>query len=175
MMIGTYQRLSAAVRPYDDRVVGAAAGLRARIESSLPGVVVEHIGSTAVPGCAGKGVIDLQVLYPPGQLAAAREALDRLGFQRQQSRDPWPEERPMRVGSVEHDGARFQIHAHVLRADDPEVEANRGFRDRLRADAALLEAYVARKRAIVDGGVTDATDYSYAKGDFIRDALTRAG
>lgn len=81
----------------------------------------------------------------------------------------------MRVGSVEHDGARFQIHAHVLRADDPEVEANRGFRDRLRADAALLEAYVARKRAIVDGGVTDATDYSYAKGDFIRDALTRAG
>jgi GrpB-like predicted nucleotidyltransferase (UPF0157 family) len=173
MTIGPYQKLPAAVRPYDHRVAGAAQRLRDLIESALPGVTVEHIGSTSVPGCAGKGIIDLQVLYPPGQLAAAREALDTLGFQRQQSRDPWPEERPMRVGSVEHAGALFQIHAHVICVDDPEVEANRRFRDHLRADPAMVDAYVARKSAIVNGGVSDATDYSYAKGDFIRDALTR--
>jgi GrpB-like predicted nucleotidyltransferase (UPF0157 family) len=170
MVIGPYQKLPAAVRPYDPRAAEAAQRLRDRIESALPGITVEHIGSTSVPGCAGRGVIDLQVLYPPGQLAAAREALDALGFQRQQSRDPWPEERPMRVGSVEHAGALFQIH--VIGLDDPEVEANRRFRDRLRADPQTVEAYVARKRAIVDGGVRDATDYSYAKGDFIREALT---
>jgi GrpB-like predicted nucleotidyltransferase (UPF0157 family) len=173
MIIGAYQELPAAVRPYDHRVAGAAQRLRGLIESAMPGVAVEHIGSTSVPGCAGKGVIDLQVLYPPGQLAAARAALDALGFQRQQGRDPWPEERPMRVGAVEHEGARFQIHAHVICVDDAEVAANRRFRDGLRADATLVDAYVARKHAIVDSGVSDATDYSYAKGDFIRDALTR--
>jgi GrpB-like predicted nucleotidyltransferase (UPF0157 family) len=173
MKIGPYQKVPAAVRPYDPGVAGAAQRLRELIESAIPGVAVEHIGSTSVPGCAGKGVLDLQVLYPPGELAAVRDALDALGFQRQQSRDPWPEERPMRVGSVEHAGGLFQVHAHVIRRDDPEVDANRRFRDRLRADPAFVEAYVARKRAIVDSGVSDATDYSYAKGDFIRDALVR--
>jgi GrpB-like predicted nucleotidyltransferase (UPF0157 family) len=173
MTIGPYQKLPAAVHSYDPRVADAAERLRELIESALPDVTVEHIGSTSVPGCAGKGVIDLQILYPPGQLVAARAALDALGFQRQQSRDPWPEERPMRVGSVEHAGTLLQIHAHVICLDDPEVETNRRFRDHLRADPAMVEAYVARKRAIVNDGVRDATDYSYAKGDFIRDALTR--
>ena len=173
MRIGAYQKLPAAVRPWDPRAVEAARRLRELIESKLPELAVEHIGSTSIPGCAGKGVVDLQVLYPAGALAAARDVLDSLGFQRQQSRDPWPEERPMRVGSIEQAGAIFQIHAHVICADDPEVDANRRFRDRLRADPALVEAYVAKKRAIVEGGVTDSTDYSYAKGDFIRDALGR--
>jgi GrpB-like predicted nucleotidyltransferase (UPF0157 family) len=160
--IGSYTKLPATVHPYDPRVEPAAQRLKDLIESARPGVTVEHIGSTSVPGCAGKGVIDLQVLYSPGELAAARAALDALGFQRQQGPDPWPEERPMRVGSIEQAGALFLIHAHVICVVDPEVEANRSFRDRLRADSAMVAAYVARKRAIIDGGVSDATEYSYA-------------
>jgi GrpB-like predicted nucleotidyltransferase (UPF0157 family) len=31
-------------------------------------MIVEHIGSTSVPGCAGKGVIDLMLLYPDSGL-----------------------------------------------------------------------------------------------------------
>ena len=43
------------------------------------GLRVEHIGSTSVPGCAGKGIIDLMVLYPVGGLEHARQVLDSLG------------------------------------------------------------------------------------------------
>jgi GrpB-like predicted nucleotidyltransferase (UPF0157 family) len=38
------------------------------ITSRFPALTVEHVGSTSVPGCSGKGVIDLMVVYPPGLL-----------------------------------------------------------------------------------------------------------
>ena len=57
--------------------------------------LIHHIGSTAVMGCAGKGAIDLMVLYSPGCLTLAKRVLDELGFQRQTTRDPFPEDRPM--------------------------------------------------------------------------------
>jgi hypothetical protein len=42
----------------------------------------------------------------------------------------------------------------------------RGFRDRLRADAALVAAYVAAKKAILADGCTDLIDYCNRKGEF---------
>ncbi|MBF6589636.1 MAG: GrpB family protein [Ktedonobacterales bacterium] len=169
--IGHYEKLPAACCDWDPQAPMVAARIGTLITRHLPDVTVEHIGSTAIPGCAGKGIIDLQVLYPAGRLPAVRDALDSLGFQRQQGRDPWPEERPMRVGAVEHAGTCFRIHAHVVAADAPEVTATRAFRDRLRADATLRDAYMARKRAIIASGISDTYEYTLAKGDFVRDTL----
>jgi len=143
----------------------------ALIEPHLPGAWVEHVGSTSVPGCAGKGVVDLMLVYPDGQLEATRDLLDALGFQRQGTRDPFPEERPMRTGSLTHEGATFNLHVHVIAASSPEVLVLRGFRDRLRADAALVAAYVAAKKAILADGCTDPIDYCYRKGEFVTEAL----
>ncbi len=166
-IIQPYEEFPAACHDYDPRVVQVAARIAVAIQQHLPELIVEHIGSTAVPGCAGKGVVDLMVLYPAGQLEAAKALLDGLGFQRQSTRDPWPETRPMRLGAVEYDGTRFRLHAHVIAADAAEVDELRAFRDRLRSDAALLATYVERKRQIIAAGVTDAVEYSYRKGEFI--------
>jgi GrpB-like predicted nucleotidyltransferase (UPF0157 family)/mannose-6-phosphate isomerase-like protein (cupin superfamily) len=171
VLIGPYEPRRAACHDHDPGAATVARLVGSRIEESLPGVVVEHVGSTSVPLCAGKGVVDLMVLYPPGGLREARQALDRLGFQRQGGRDPFPEERPMRVGSVDHEGSHFLLHAHVIAADSPEVAVMRAFRDRLRADLSLMDAYVARKRAILAAGVTDPLDYCNAKGGFVQDIL----
>jgi len=103
-----YDDLSDAFRPYDDRSPEVAGRVASLIEAGAPWAKVEHIGSTAIPGCAGKGVIDLMVLFPAGQMESTRDAVDALGFQRQQpNRNPFPEERPVRVGSIEHDGELF--------------------------------------------------------------------
>jgi GrpB-like predicted nucleotidyltransferase (UPF0157 family) len=171
-LIRPYEDQPAACHDYDPRAAQVAARLAQIINKQLPDVLVDHIGSTAVPGCAGKGVIDLMVLYPTGRLEAAKTRLDQLGFQRQSTRDPWPETRPMRVGAYEYDGTLFRLHAHVIVMGAPEVEELRAFRDRLRSDPALLAAYVERKRQIIAAGVTDTVDYSYNKGEFINSALS---
>ena len=170
-IIGPYDQMPAACREHDPRAMDVARRVGSLIESHLPGVVVEHVGSTSVPGCAGKGVVDLMVLYPSGGLPAVRDKLDELGFQRQTTRDPFPEERPMRTGSVDHDGTRFRLHAHVIAADAPEASELRAFRERLRADPRLVDAYVARKRAILAEGITDSIDYSVRKGEFVGEVL----
>jgi GrpB-like predicted nucleotidyltransferase (UPF0157 family) len=169
--IGLYESQPATCQDHDPRAAEAAQRTAFAIQSRLTGSVVEHVGSTSVPGCAGKGIIDLMLVYPDGQLAEARNCLDALGFQRQGGRDPWPEERPMRVGSVIHDGTAFRFHVHVISASSPEVAELRDFRDRLRSDPDLVRAYVAAKKAIIATGCTDSVDYSIRKGEFVRSVL----
>jgi GrpB-like predicted nucleotidyltransferase (UPF0157 family) len=171
LTIGAYELRSASCRPWDARAPEVAARVAALIGTVLPAARVEHIGSTSVPGCSGKGIVDLLLLYPPGGLAAARDALAGLGFQPQPGRDPWPEERPMRVGSVSHNGDRFALHVHVVAGGSAEEAWDVRFRDRLRADPALVDAYVARKREIIGAGVIDSVEYSLAKGPFIEGVM----
>jgi GrpB-like predicted nucleotidyltransferase (UPF0157 family) len=166
-----YVRLEPAFRPYDPDAARAAATVVAWISGRDPHLRVEHVGSTAVPGCGGKGLIDLLVTYPEGRLEDAKRVLAGLGFQPQQSRDPFPEDRPMRVGSVEHAGSLYPIHAHVVSATSPEAEEMLRFRDRLRADPKLQRAYEAEKKRILEAGVIDGLDYARRKGEFIRRAL----
>jgi GrpB-like predicted nucleotidyltransferase (UPF0157 family) len=168
VMIGTYSDAPASYHEYNPVAPEVARAVAKAVVASDPRLTVEHIGSTAVPGCAGKGIIDLMVLYPAGLLEAAKAALDRLGFQRQTTRDPFPEDRPMRVGAVEYAGERFRVHAHVLGAASGEAAALRAFRDRLRASPEFRAAYEARKRSILAAGIVDSVAYAEAKGEFIR-------
>lgn len=158
-------------RPYDPRFPEVARRVAALIEARMLDAQVEHIGSTAVPDCAGKGNVDLMLLYPPGRLATARDELDVLGFQRQTGADPFPEERPMRVGTFTHDETTFRLHVHVVAEDDPEPEKLLRFRDRLRSDPALVAEYVASKKAALTAGPTDNIAYNLAKESFIHGAL----
>jgi GrpB-like predicted nucleotidyltransferase (UPF0157 family)/mannose-6-phosphate isomerase-like protein (cupin superfamily) len=170
-IIAPYQRRPAACHEHDPRSAAVAQKVAALVDPHLPGAVVQHVGSTSVPGCAGKGIVDLMLIYPAGQLAAARDLLEVLGFQRQTNRDPFPEERPMRIGSLVHDGQVFNLHVHVIAADSPEVGEFRAFRDRLREDPGLVASYVAAKKAILADGVTDTVDYAIRKGQFVSRAL----
>ncbi len=173
LVIGPYFHSPAACYDYDPRAPAVARRVASMITSRLGSLTVEHIGSTSVPGCAGKGVVDLMVLYPPGQLEDAKRVLADLGFQRQSTRDPFPEDRPMRTGSVQYQGNTFRIHAHVLARDSSEVDGLRTFRDRLRTDARLAAAYVAQKQEIIASGITDSVEYTMAKSSFVQKALAR--
>jgi len=173
--VDRYEDTAAVFIAYDPRAPQIAQLLGQAIEELEPRLVVEHIGSTAIPGCRGKGVIDLAVTYIKGDLEPAKAALDTLGFQRQSGRDPWPEARPMRVASVSALGGSFRIHAHVIERDRPEHRELVGFRDALRHDPELRGAYEKTKEQILASGITDSLDYSNAKHAFITATLTGTG
>lgn len=166
-----YREEPAAYHASDPQAPAVAAAVGALLERSLlargvTGTRVEHFGSTAVPGLGGKGVIDLLLLYPAGELEIARTAIDELGLQRQ-TREPWPEERPMRLGAVRWRGRTYRLHVHVVAADSPEVRSVLSFRDQLRSRQDLREAYAARKQEILAAGIDDTIAYSRAKAAFI--------
>jgi GrpB-like predicted nucleotidyltransferase (UPF0157 family) len=171
LVIGPYELRPATCRDYDSRAATVAERVAECIASRLPGIRVEHIGSTSVPGCAGKGVVDLMIPVAAGEMDAAKKVLADLGFQPQPHRDPFPEDRPMRLGSVLHDGETFLLHVHVIPADSPEVDELRFFWACLRADPELRKVYVAKKREIIAGGATDSLDYCSEKRKFIKEVL----
>lgn len=152
----------------------AADRVIALIAARLPDTAIEHVGSSAVPGCDGKGSLDFAIPYRDTEhLRAINEALFALGFQRQRRRDPFPETRPMRTGAFDHGGETFLLHVHIVPAESTELAELVDFRDRLRAEPSLIQAYIAAKRALIDAGVRDGVDYARAKGQFIVDLGTR--
>ena len=177
MMIGKYSPGAPALRPWDPRAANVAQMVHTLVAAQLPGVVVEHVGSTAVPGCDGKGVVDLMVLYPPGTLEATRAVLDGLGFERQHARLSFPETRPLRQGTLTYDDTPFSLHAHVLAADDDEVTEMRVWREALRTSTDMRGCYIATKHTVLDASPADGTAYALAKGVFVQNAVwaLRAG
>ena len=169
--IEPYEHTPASCRAFDPHAGEVADTVARLLHGRLPELQVEHVGSTAIPGCAGKGIIDLMAIYPDGMLEQARDAVDSLGFQPQTFGDPFPDDRPMRVGTLRLHGRRYRIHIHVIAASSGEVDALRTFRDRLRRSSRLVRAYVARKRHLIAHGVTESPDYARAKGGFISSVL----
>ncbi len=165
--IKTYAILPPAYIEYDPATPDVASRVGALVEAAAPWTRVEHIGSTAIPGCAGKGVVDLVALYPRGKLEATRAAIDGLGFQPQRTGHEFPDERPMRVGAIDFAGHTYRLHVHIVAADSDEAIALRRFRDMLCADSELRDAYQARKRAILESGTSSSADYTHAKGEFV--------
>jgi GrpB-like predicted nucleotidyltransferase (UPF0157 family) len=162
------------------REANAAAPAVARrvadlIAAKRPGAVAEHIGSSAVPGLAGKGTVDLLLPTPAEDIPAVTEDLLALGFQRQAVATAFPPTRPMLQGVIRHGDTSFRVHVHVVPEHSPEVAALRGFRDALLADPELRKQYEQLKRSIVGAGTVDSVAFSKAKHAWIVATLERLG
>jgi GrpB-like predicted nucleotidyltransferase (UPF0157 family) len=170
-----YCRVPIVVRESNAAAPEVARRVTELIAAKRPGAVAEHVGSSAVPGLAGKGTVDLMLPTPPEEIPAVTDDLLALGFQRQQVATAFPPTRPMLQGIIRHGDTSFRVHIHVVPADSPEVPALRGFRDALLADPALQAEYARLKRTIVDGGTVDSVAFSKAKHAWIVAALERLG
>ncbi|HSL75519.1 MAG TPA: 5-(carboxyamino)imidazole ribonucleotide synthase [Candidatus Limnocylindrales bacterium] len=172
--IGPYERRVATVEPWDPRALEVAAVVAELIKERRPDLVVEHIGSTAVPGLPGKGIVDLAIATSPDDVPAVDAMLRELGFGPQPGPDPWPPSRPMLVGSVVRAGTTFRIHCHVL-PDREELTRDVAFRDALLADPTLVEGYASLKTGIVEGGPIEPHQYTYRKQAWISDVHRKLG
>jgi GrpB-like predicted nucleotidyltransferase (UPF0157 family) len=172
--IGRYRRVPVQVHQADPDAPEVARRLIALIATRWPATPAEHVGSSAVPGLAGKNTIDLLLAADPARLPAITQALLELGFQLQ-APAAFPATRPMLWGAFRHGLTTYRVHVHVVPTDSPEVAAMRGFRDALRADPVLRRRYVALKRAIAAGGPADPVTFTRAKHDWIAATLADLG
>ena len=172
--IGPYERRTAEVHEWDPRTAEVARRIDALVRERRPDLVVEHIGSTAVPGLPGKGIVDLSIETEPADIPGVVAMLYDLGFQPQPGPDPWPPTRPMPVGAYDYDGERFRIHLHVQpRGGD--FPRDIAFRDALRNDPELKRQYTELKRGITKSGPVDGFRYTHSKTTWILGVYRRLG
>jgi 5-(carboxyamino)imidazole ribonucleotide synthase len=176
--IGPYPRLPLMVRPPDPGAVVVARLVAELVATHRADLVVEHLGSTAVPELPGKGVVDLGIHPPdPARVPAITELLLDLGFQRQDNPNPFPSSRPLVLGGLPPgvgDEQPRQIHLHVI-PDEAEWSRQLVFRDALRGDPGLVAEYAELKQEILAAGITSGLRYSMAKTAFIRRVLADHG
>ena len=94
-----YCRVPIVVREPNAAAPAVARQVAELIAAKRPGAVAEHVGSSAVPGLAGKGTVDLLLPTPPEEIPAVTDDLLALGFQRQAVATAFPPTRPMLQGS----------------------------------------------------------------------------
>jgi len=172
-IIGPYEKPKASFHPYDPKAPVVAAILKKQIETHMPEVSIEHIGSTAIPDCPGKGVVDLMALYPNKRLDSIKSLLLKMGFQRQgiEFKNRFPDERPVFMGTYRYDKVSFLVYVHVIYQDSYEAVRFRIFRDRLCSNSELLFEYISVKKQIIAEGVADTDDYAEMKKNIIQKIL----
>ncbi len=166
LVILPYERRVAHVSAWDPRAVDVAREIAAVVSARRPELIVEHIGSTAVPGLPGKGIVDLSVETDPASIPGIVAVLRELGFQDQPGPDPWPPTRPMLVGAVLVDGDEFRIHFHV-QPTGGDFRRDIAFRDALRNDPELMRQYADLKSTITGGSTVDGYRYTHSKTTWI--------
>jgi GrpB-like predicted nucleotidyltransferase (UPF0157 family) len=142
-----------------------------RIRGALGGrvLLLEHVGSTSVPGLAAKPIIDiLLVVADPADEASYVPALEEAGYVLHLREPEWFEHRMFRGGDTE-------LNLHVLPPRCSEVDRFVGFRDRLRTIPEDRVLYERRKRELAARVWAYGQDYADAKNDVVDEICARAG
>lgn len=150
---------------WPERFEEIAAELRAHGDRAW---VIEHIGSTAVPGMRAKPIIDLAVrTVGTEDFERHRPALEKIGWRLGSSVQSHP------VMVFEEDGIRTRI-AHFFAASDWDTVNQRILRDWLLTHPADADRYTHAKCDAVAAAARGTATYNAAKTPVIQDLVDRA-
>jgi GrpB-like predicted nucleotidyltransferase (UPF0157 family) len=155
---------------YDPRWPALFAREADRIRSVLgsTAVLIEHAGSTSVPGLAAKPIIDIVLAVPD---SAAEEAylpaLEAAGYVLRIREPGWFEHRLLK-------GPDTDINMHVFTAGASEIDRMLMFRDWLRVNDADRELYLQVKRDLAQRTWRHVQHYADAKAAIVAEIMARA-
>jgi GrpB-like predicted nucleotidyltransferase (UPF0157 family) len=142
----------------------------ARIRTALGDhvLLLEHVGSTSVPGLAAKPRIDIVlVVASSADEPAYVPALEAAGYVLRIREPDWHEHRLL-------GRADLDVNLHVFSPGAAEIERMLRFRDHLRANAADRELYEREKRELAQREWKYVQNYADAKTQIVEAILERA-
>jgi GrpB-like predicted nucleotidyltransferase (UPF0157 family) len=142
----------------------------ARIRNTLGDQVrlLEHAGSTSVPGLAAKPQIDIVLAVPDSSDEAAYvPALEAAGYVLRIREPDWYEHRLFK-------GPDTNINLHVFSEGCEEITVMLAFRDHLRTNEADRELYERTKRELAARDWVYVQDYADAKTQVVKEIGARA-
>ncbi|MBI2669041.1 GrpB family protein [Candidatus Woesearchaeota archaeon] len=142
-----------------------------RVQLILSFAEVEHIGSTAIRGLSGKGILDISIGVPKNKLLLAKKILQRRGYefrakastkQRFFFRRDCPYKRGIR-----------RVHLHLTKLGGKDWREMLFFRNYLRKNPKARQEYVNLKKEAVRLACGVGELYRKHKQKFIQDILQK--
>jgi GrpB-like predicted nucleotidyltransferase (UPF0157 family)/shikimate kinase len=136
----------------------------AKIRKLLPGAVIEHVGSTSIPGLGGKGIIDIAIRTPKQKLKRYMSSLKKLGFEYR----PHPgDDRNKFMHRVIKEGDKERrVHVHLSLTQEF-FDSFISFRDYLRKNETARDEYANVKKEGVKLAKGDSKKYANHKQEVI--------
>ena len=131
-------------------------------------LVLEHVGSTSIPGLSAKPIIDiLLAVADSADEAAYVPQLSANGFRLHLREPDWEQHRVMK-------GERRLVNLHVFTQGSREIARMLGFRDWLRTHPDELALYERTKRELAARTWRHVQHYANAKSEVVEAILERA-
>ncbi|AIY67435.1 GrpB family protein [Pseudoalteromonas piratica] len=163
-----YSLVPASFNPWRAIYLDVAAAVINKLEEKRFDFL--HFGSSSFQ-VAGKGIIDISILYPPGKLEEAVAHLKHFGFVDQHSDNPFPDSRPRKDIAVIFENETFNVHMHVIEKNSEEHLKQVKYKQHMLNNPADRAAYEAKKREVIARGTTVQDDYGKAKSPFVKNIL----
>jgi GrpB-like predicted nucleotidyltransferase (UPF0157 family) len=128
-------------------------------------MLLEHVGSTSVPGLAAKAIVDIVLaVADPGDETSYVPMLVSAGYTLRVREAKWYQHRLLKK--------RDRVNLHVFPSHCEEVTRMLAFRDRLRRDSQDRELYERTKRALAACQWAYMQDYADAKAEVIAEIMS---
>jgi GrpB-like predicted nucleotidyltransferase (UPF0157 family) len=158
------------LEPYNPEWPRAYAKLEGQIRDALgaKALLIEHVGSTSVPGLSAKPVIDaVLAVSNSADESSYAPPLERLGYVLRIREPDWFEHRLLKPPSI--DG-----NIHVFSQACEEIVRMLAFRDWLRVNKDDMNLYERTKQELAARTWKYVQNYADAKSDVVREILDRA-
>ncbi len=143
-----------------------AARVRAALGDRV--LLLEHCGSTSVPGLAAKPIIDMLLVVPDSaDEASYLPDLEAAGYVLRIREPDWYEHRVLK-------GPDTNVNMHVFSPGCVEIARMLAFRDRLRRDDADRALYERTKRELAAQRWQFVQNYADAKTAVVEEIMSRA-
>jgi GrpB-like predicted nucleotidyltransferase (UPF0157 family) len=158
------------LHPYDPSWPAQYAAEATKIRTALGAavLVLEHVGSTSIPGIAAKPIIDIVLgVADSADEAAYVPALAAQGYRLHIREPDWHEHRLLK-------GTDPFVNLHIFTAGSPEVTRMVAFRDHCRSHSEERDLYLATKRKLAARTWRYVQHYANAKAEVVEAIIARA-
>ncbi|MEM9806544.1 MAG: GrpB family protein [Cyanobacteria bacterium P01_D01_bin.56] len=130
--------------------------------------LLEHVGSTSVPGLAAKPIIDMLLAVTDSSKEATYvPQLETLGYTLKAREPDWFEHRVLKLPDP-------KVNLHVFSAGCEEIQRMIAFRDWLRNHSEDKQQYETTKRQLAQQTWKRIQHYADAKSEVVQEIMSRA-
>ena len=135
--------------------------------------IIEHFGSTAVPGLGGKGIIDIYVVVDKDNLNKTVERLQKGDYELRP--DAGTEDKIFFRRILNTGNGEQRYHVHLTLIDNTEFKKDIAFRDHLKTHPEDLKTYARIKIKAANEANNNKDKYMKIKEPVIQEILRHIG
>jgi GrpB-like predicted nucleotidyltransferase (UPF0157 family) len=129
--------------------------------------LIEHVGSTAVPGLGGKGIIDIMIAAREERVRYVAKQLQELGYELRE-RGSRPDKLFFKMALPDEEEGMRTYHLHLTSFGSEAWNEVIAFRDHLRTHPEEMEKYAELKKRAVLEAKEDGEKYRELKEPFFK-------